>query len=258
MNIFILHVLADVAAGMHCDTHANKMLLEATQILYTVMYMMNIDTSVLGTKPYRKTHEFHPCTLWALACKAHAYWILDFAIALGVVRQNVYKTGHKSTEHLDAMKRTMCFDSLPATTTPAKWAKQLKGMGISDDNIKSCLSKVALKNPPNGCIFGVACVDVPDYLVDDIFVYCGTQIDLVETYRRFMVFKAKRKMSFEWDDKKVPPDEYGSLFDDIMPDEDMLTNKQVLAMNKMKREVKQQEAEAKKLKRELKKRKRAA
>ena len=238
MNIFVLHVLADMAAKLHCDKHANKQVLEATQILYTVLILMKIDTSMLGVQPYRKTHEKHPCTLWALACKTHAYWLLDFAIALGVLRHNVYKTSHKSTDHLEAMKRTRCFDSLPENATPVTWAEQLKTLGCSQDNIKSCLSKVAFINPPHGCSFGVVCVDIPEDMVDTVMVYDNNDIDLVETYRRYMVYKSKRTMSFEWFFNKLPPEEYNGVFQHVMPDEHMLSNKEVLAMNERKRELK--------------------
>jgi len=215
---------------MHCDKHANKQVLEATQMLYSVLIIMGIDTSVLGLKPYKLAHKHHPCTLWALACRAHAYWLLDFAIALGVVRVNIYQTDHASVKHLQAMKKTKCFDCLPATTTPSKWAKQLKELGYSDKNIESCLSRVALKNPPYGCEFGVVCVDIPDEIKEDIFVYDGKILDQVETYKRFMVFKSKRKMSFEWFRDKLPPEEYGSLFEDILPQEDMLNKNEVRKM----------------------------
>jgi len=51
----------------HCDKHIVKMILELTQVLYTVYHKLHKDTNWIkkcSNKVYRATHRNHPITLW--------------------------------------------------------------------------------------------------------------------------------------------------------------------------------------------------
>ena len=223
MNIFVLHVLSAVAASKHCDKHANKMILETTQMLMSVLRIVGIPVSILGLPDHYKTskgHRSHPCTLWTLASQAHAYWLLDLGLSLCKLKVDLFGTKHACMEYLMAMKRTRCFDTLPSTSNPTAWATQLLQLGFSADNLKECLSRVASVNPPSGCTFGVVCV--PESIKNEVVVFVGDKVDLVATYSNYMVYKAKRHMVFKWNRGNKPPDDYGTLFSDVLPKEPML------------------------------------
>lgn len=230
MNIFVLHVLASKAAEMHCDKHVGKMLIEACQILYTVIYLTGLDSSGFGLQIYRPTHKKHPCTLWALACRFHAKWVLELGLALGQRFQSLYKPAkmHKSLAHLEQMQKQNIFDALPISTSAELWSVQLRTLGFEEHVVESCLSRIASKNPPHGCAFGVTCVNPPADLVDTIFVKTEDgQVDLVETYQRFMVFKAKREMVFLWASDSIPPSGFGKVFTTTLANEQLLTKDDV-------------------------------
>lgn len=211
-----------MAAVMHCDKHANKMLLETTQVLYAVIKLAGISFKPDGLKPYKVTHAHHPCTLWAMACRSHVKWLLNLGLRLSDVRHAVYGTTHKSTEHLKTMHDSGCFDCLPLTVTVDGWKKQMLSMDLPNSVIESCMARLSTINPPSGCAFGVVCVDVEDDIKHQIFAYEGNEIDTVETYRRFYVYKAKRKFPFKWAKQGTPPHWFGDIFKRVLADEEVL------------------------------------
>jgi hypothetical protein len=73
VNIFAVHRDPTVAAKHLCDPHVVKMISESTQMLATA------HGGKYGVKP---THEFHPCTQWAMHTRANYRWLVAHALSL--------------------------------------------------------------------------------------------------------------------------------------------------------------------------------
>lgn len=99
MNIFILDKDIKTSAYYHCDQHVNKMILEAAQILCTVLAKQDIST------PYKPTHENHPCTIWAGKSLDNYIYVCDYAFWLNEAAKERYsrKTNHKSWEVIESL-----------------------------------------------------------------------------------------------------------------------------------------------------------
>ena len=74
MNIFALSNDPRRAAIYHCDEHVLKMILECCQMLYTCHWVLESShleswEETVGVKPYKKTHENHPCCIWIRKAK---------------------------------------------------------------------------------------------------------------------------------------------------------------------------------------------
>jgi len=74
LQLFILDKDPKKAAKMHCDKHVVKMPLEAAQILSTVQHIYN---SIYAEKCYKKTHEKHPCVIWASKTRENYFWAFE-------------------------------------------------------------------------------------------------------------------------------------------------------------------------------------
>jgi len=226
MNIFVLHCLAGLSAKMHCDVHY-KMILETAQILYTAIQSVGAtlpphpDPAV---KPYRKTHEHHPCVLWAPASRAHMKWLIDLGVALSDCFNANRGKQHGSAVHLRHMQAHLDLTQFPEVCHPVKWYQHLCDQGLDDELVERCYRKVATVNPPQGCMFGVVCID--DDLWPDTVVFAkGGFIDLVASYRNYYVHKAKHAFVMQWSGSPTPPDEFGCVFATQFPSETVLTSK---------------------------------
>lgn len=65
MNIFFLDWNLKLCAQYACNKHICKLLIEHTQLLYSVYHL--IDPEILLTTlliPYKLTHKNHPCAKW--------------------------------------------------------------------------------------------------------------------------------------------------------------------------------------------------
>jgi hypothetical protein len=90
MNIFVLDQNPKLAAQMLFDKHVVKMALETAQILSTI-----------NNGPYRKTHEKHPCVIWAGSFKLNYRWLCDHGIA--ICKEYTYRFGkiHKCQDVIE-------------------------------------------------------------------------------------------------------------------------------------------------------------
>lgn len=95
MNIFVLDFDPSVAAQMHCDKHANKMILEGAQMLSTAVreHCANIDDRV-----YKSAYINHPCTVWARKNRSNFKWLSELVYHLGLEKKYRWpdKPHHKS------------------------------------------------------------------------------------------------------------------------------------------------------------------
>jgi hypothetical protein len=98
MNIFYLHRLAPVAAGMHCDKHVGKMLIESCQLLAACHHHYGNGHNV----SYKPTHVNHPCAVWVRQSRSHYDYVASLALYLGREFYMRYGKNHKSRDVLMA------------------------------------------------------------------------------------------------------------------------------------------------------------
>jgi len=94
MNIFFLHRLAPVAAGMHCDKHVGKMLIESCQLLATAHHHFGHSVT------YKPTHVNHPSNVWTRQSRLHYNYVATLALYLGREFFKRYGKHHKSYQML--------------------------------------------------------------------------------------------------------------------------------------------------------------
>jgi hypothetical protein len=113
MNLFILMWCARQSASLMCDMHVPKMLLECTQMIYTVWQLLGRTPKHIGHTPlgaadetsltaYKPTHQYHCVVQWAASCAAHYAWLLKHAQALAREYTARYGKSHASTKHVEA------------------------------------------------------------------------------------------------------------------------------------------------------------
>jgi hypothetical protein len=88
MNIFVLHADPVKAAQHQCDAHVVKMSTESAQILSSVARGLLVDVG------YKRTHEYHPCTIWAGASLSNFTWLLNHGFALCTEYTYRYSKSH--------------------------------------------------------------------------------------------------------------------------------------------------------------------
>jgi len=95
MQIFVLDKDPKKAARMLCDKHVVKMIVESAQILSTAHHLTN---SKYKDLLYKKTHEKHPCVIWANESKENYVWLLEHLKEL--LKEYTYRYGktHKTIE----------------------------------------------------------------------------------------------------------------------------------------------------------------
>jgi hypothetical protein len=96
MNIFYLHPVPAIAAGMHCDKHVGKMLIETCQLLATTHHLHGNGDKV----SYKATHANHPSAIWARQSAQHYRWLVDLGLGLGREFYKRYGKHHKSQQVL--------------------------------------------------------------------------------------------------------------------------------------------------------------
>jgi hypothetical protein len=127
MNIFILDNDIKKCVQSHVDKHVVKMILESAQILCTVLHNTG------STAPYKKTHQNHPCTLWANESIENWLWLKQFALTLN----DEYKYRYdRVVDH----KSAVVVKNLPIPNLPSKGLTPfVKAM---PDTIKTILDPV--------------------------------------------------------------------------------------------------------------------
>ncbi len=84
MNIFFLHHDPAVAAKLHHDVHARKMVTEATQILSAVARVVLYDNDI---PVYKMPSGNKMPIMWALKSRDNFTWLLDHAVSLASVNR---------------------------------------------------------------------------------------------------------------------------------------------------------------------------
>lgn len=180
MNIFILATLPLDAARLHCDKHVVKMILECTQLLYTSFHLWGVDVQSacsIAPRPYAATHRHHPCALWTAGCQAHFKWVLELAFALCERYTFIYNKRHACVDHLVNLSQNT-LDHMPSHIDPDAWLLWIRDT-LSSPNHETI--RYGTRSPPNGCTFGVLCIN--DTSVDP-------DGDVVATYHNYYAHKA--------------------------------------------------------------------
>ena len=115
MNIFYLDKDPVKCAEYHTDKHVVKMAVESAQILCSAYYFTN-ETEL---SPYRLTHPYHPCCVWARESLANWMWLRSLGLSL--CREYTWRYGKKHA--CEAIISSLAAPSLPDIgLTPIKYA----------------------------------------------------------------------------------------------------------------------------------------
>ena len=115
MNIFFLSRKPGQCARWHYDKHVVKMILESTQILYTVNHVHGGTRHILesaplcsssGNRGYKMHAKNHPSVRWATESLTHYEWLIELALNLAKEYQHRFGFGrvHACYEHIMWLK----------------------------------------------------------------------------------------------------------------------------------------------------------
>ena len=229
MNIFFLSSCPGEAAKLQCDAHRLKMIVESTQVLYTALSLLKIpvhnvtchtpEGDAFDTKPYRPTHKHHPSVLWVLGGRSHFEWLLSMALELCALYTAEFGKKHRSQYHLDALNERVNRDDLPVDVCVSGWLERLRDKDVSEQAIDSCGQRATTVSLPEGCFFGVRCIETnePETGVNFNDIITNPD-DLVQSYREFYAFKAKRMFCMRWDKRPDVPADLQAAFAGVLPD----------------------------------------
>lgn len=107
MNIFILDTNIDTCASYHVTKHVGKMQLELSQLLCTALHINGALRDSLGVAmqdiPYKKTHDNHPCAVFARANLTNYTYVAGLLCALDKEYQRRYNKRHLSFVKMEAV-----------------------------------------------------------------------------------------------------------------------------------------------------------
>jgi hypothetical protein len=166
MNLFLLSLCKKACADHICNKHLIKMILETTQMAYSVQqgngdeeYVAIFKKELLldGLIMYKMTHAKHPLNLWARYKKKHYDWMVLYGLELCRVYTTRYKKIHKCEAHLNKLKEKGFVACKMDVEIPEKGAKAYKNIPEEfeyfpmcfGDEVDHCLVR------ENGCILGV-------------------------------------------------------------------------------------------------------
>jgi hypothetical protein len=95
MNIFFLDFDTQKCAKYHCDKHVVKMILETSQILCGVHWVIGNEA------PYKLSHKNHPCSIWSRESLSNYLYLCDLGLEL--CKEYTYRYGkrHKSQDVIE-------------------------------------------------------------------------------------------------------------------------------------------------------------
>ncbi len=114
MNIFFLSWDPRLAAQYAIDKHVIKMILESTQLLYSVYHLTNEE--LLKSCPYevyRLTHKNHPCSVWARERFENFRWLLLLGLEYCEEYTHRYSSEETLKEHACQKHLVWMVNNLP-------------------------------------------------------------------------------------------------------------------------------------------------
>lgn len=121
MNLFFINHYLNLLAQEHNDKHCVKMILEATQICYSVHYKRTGKPPSVNTeKIYKLAHRFHPVVLWACRSETNYLYVILYGINLCIEYTHRYEKIHQCEAHLQELYRVGFPPLLQPVELPAK------------------------------------------------------------------------------------------------------------------------------------------
>lgn len=190
MQLFVLHQCPKKAAKLLCNAHVCSQARETTQILYTLLWLWGVTPAGpvpcgdLGERDvYKPAYVRHPCVLWAASCQKAATWVLEHAKA--IVREYSRRAGGR--RHLCEYHIKHCRSHVAQHGWPSGMPKRVAAdawLATLDDKTRAAVEwRVASKNPPKGCAFGVLAMDM-------VGPRRGEPDDCVAAYTEYYTYKA--------------------------------------------------------------------
>lgn len=182
MNLFLLCKKRGKNAEAHCNRHVVKMPLEAAQMLWTAVHEGGADMTKFKMKPYRKTHVYHPTSIWVRESPKNWAYTVDLALRLCKEYTRRYKKVHGCESHLRYLKRLGYY--------PPLQKREITGL-------RGELG--------NGCTpFPIA---IKEELRNKCVVYVDNKVDPVASYRNYYGWKReewrKKGSDMSWKPKDV-------------------------------------------------------
>lgn len=101
MNIFFLDWNPSQSVIQNCDKHVVKMLLETTQLLYTVYHLQSPELLLFSPlQPYKITHKNHPCSIWIRENLSNFLWLLHLGYEYCREYTYRYEKIHSCQKHI--------------------------------------------------------------------------------------------------------------------------------------------------------------
>ncbi len=88
MNIFATYDCPVKSALVLDDLRLNKMILESTQMLSTVVHELGVNGF------YKPAYRKHPCTIWAKTSKENYLWLATHALAMCMIFEDTRNKIH--------------------------------------------------------------------------------------------------------------------------------------------------------------------
>lgn len=148
MNLFILDKNLVTSASYHFDSHVNKMILEAAQLMCGAHWVsealgfvpraltkdeLKACREVVTPEFYKLTHANHPCAIWVRSSLENFLWTKQYAHALAI--EKMYRFGTSTHKSIDVINRLPIprFESLGLTPYAQAMPEQYR----CDDAVKA-------------------------------------------------------------------------------------------------------------------------
>ena len=133
MNLFLLWLSLQKSAKENINSHVNKIIMEATELLYTVWMMTEVNNKWKKKTPggnawgrISETHNYanNPLAMWASLCRGNYRLLVDFALEL--CKEYKRKRGKSGLDHAVKIHIDWCNENLPkALKRTSKEATQM-------------------------------------------------------------------------------------------------------------------------------------
>ena len=198
---------AEESARDACDTYACKIPVEIVQMCTTALRSVHgcvitgkVDCSAWGKgmrDPYKSFSQHHPIVWWVAGARAHFRWALKYGLALTQQYELRFNRKHMCGAFLMHLQRWVDKQgfpaSMPESVTPAQWLQFVKTNFPTQTEAKHAewAKRIATKQPPNGCQFGI--VAIKDFEP-------STPDNWVQSYREYIKHK-----EIQWRTREVRP-----------------------------------------------------
>lgn len=125
MNVFYLSENPTRAAYYHCDKHIVVMPKESAQMICTNLHLVGV-TDV----PFKKTHENHPCTVWARDNRENFELLCEFMFHLSAEYSARYNRVHLAFKLVEPFMTRQFIKKFPSgafTPPPQCMPEQFRG-----------------------------------------------------------------------------------------------------------------------------------